>query len=173
MPITEKQCTSCGIVKPTDAFSPDKRRADWLQGKCKTCRVEEMKRIREANPERAREISRNSFARNRKKGTEYRRKWKRENKDRVKGYALKKRYGITIEQLHAMRQSQNDKCAICGNQLTARAHTDHNHKTGKVRGVLCGGCNIGLGYIEKDGFLTNALAYLKRYSDGFQMGPRE
>lgn len=171
MKITEKQCTACGVVKPADAFSPDKRRSDWLQGKCKACRVEEMKRIREANPERAREISRLSFAKNRKKGTAYRIEWKRRNRDRVRGYTLKARYGITIEQLAEMKTAQDHKCAICRKDLTARAHTDHNHASGKIRGVICGGCNIAIGFIEKPGFLEAALAYLHHH-DGFQIGPR-
>lgn len=172
MPITEKQCTKCGIVKPTDAFSPDKRRPDWLQGQCKACRCEQMRQIREADMDKAREISRRSFAKNRKKGTEYRLEWKRRNRDKVRGYALKERYGITIEQLNAMKEAQGHRCAMCGKELTARAHTDHDHTTGKVRGILCGGCNLGLGYVEKAGFLENAREYLRRHQSGFQTEPR-
>lgn len=171
MPINEKQCTKCGVVKPADRFSPDKRRNDWLQGQCKDCRTEEMRAHRESDPENAREISRRSFAKCRKKGTEYRLAWKRKNPDRVRGYALKRLYGITLDQLKALRAAQNESCAICAKPLTSRAHTDHNHDTGKVRGILCGGCNLGLGFIEKDGYLERALAYLKHH-DGLHTAPR-
>lgn len=169
--LEEKQCTKCGIVKPVDAFSPDKRRADWRQGQCKDCRTVAMRKDREANPEKAREISRRSFAKCRKKGAEYRLEWKRRNRDKVRGYELKKRYGITVEQLAQMREAQGGLCAICDTPLKTRAHTDHCHKTNAVRGILCGGCNLGLGFIEKANFLPRALAYLEKHH-GFHTAPR-
>lgn len=168
----KKQCTKCGIVKPFDAFSPDKRRADWRQGQCKDCRTASMKKDREADREKSREISRRSYAKTRKKGTEYRLEWKRRNKDRVRGYALKGRYGITLEQLEQMREAQGHRCAICEKALSPKAHTDHCHDSGKVRGVLCGGCNLGLGFIEKPEYLAKAMAYLEKHQVGLQTTPR-
>lgn len=170
---TEKQCLKCGVVKPFDNFSPDKRRADWRQGQCKVCRTAQMQEHRAKDPEKSREIARRSFAKNRKKGTEYRLEWKRRNGDKVRGYALKSRYDITQEQVDQMKSEQGGLCPLCARELPAiRAHTDHSHATGKIRGILCGGCNIGLGFIEKPDFLPRALAYLKRHQDGFQTEPR-
>lgn len=162
MHITEKQCTKCGVVKAAECFSPDRRRADWLQGQCKGCRRDQQKADRAAHPEKHAEISRRSFARNRKAGTENRLAWKRRNRDKVRNYTLKGRYGITAEDVECMREAQGQCCALCGKALTARAHTDHCHSSGVVRGIICGGCNIGLGFIEKPGFLKAALAYLAR-----------
>jgi hypothetical protein len=55
---------------------------------------------------------------------------------------------------------QKNKCAICKCCLL-KPHRDHNHKTKKLRGVLCVGCNSGLGHVEKPRWLRKALAYLE------------
>jgi hypothetical protein len=61
---------------------------------------------------------------------------------------LKKKYGLTEEALRGMLADQANRCAICFNVLT-RAHIDHDHETGKVRGILCPRCNAFLGQYEK------------------------
>lgn len=64
---------------------------------------------------------------------------------------LKNNFDLTIEQYNQMFVDQNGVCAICGN-INTKGHrlcVDHNHKTGKVRGLLCVFCNIFAGYIEK------------------------
>lgn len=54
------------------------------------------------------------------------------------------------------------KCKICEKELHEEIHIDHNHTTGKVRGILCGKCNKGLGQFNDNiEFLTNAINYLK------------
>lgn len=63
---------------------------------------------------------------------------------------------------------QEGKCAICKKELVldggkAGMHTDHDHKTSKVRGLLCAKCNRGLGcFDDNPGFLTEAIKYLER-----------
>jgi len=76
---------------------------------------------------------------------------------------LKRRYGITLEQYEAMLESQNGKCAICkGDCLTGRnLAVDHDHETGKVRGLLCSKCNQGLGQLNNIELLQRAIDYLK------------
>ena len=78
---------------------------------------------------------------------------------------LKCRYGLTQNDVAAMRSAQDDKCAICGNVFDEAnkgmaLHIDHCHATGRVRGLLCGKCNISLGHLEKEGFLESAIRYL-------------
>lgn len=124
---------------------------------------------RAANPEKHRAISQKSFARNRKTGTENRLSWKRRNRDKVRGYELKRRYGLTSEDQRRLRDAQDGKCGVCRKPLKERAHTDHDHKTGAVRGMLCGGCNIALGFFEKPGFYEAAMAYLAGHA-GVQTG---
>lgn len=74
-------------------------------------------------------------------------------KERNKHYALQSLYGITLKQYNEMFEVQNGCCAICGkhqNEFKKALYVDHNHKTGMIRGLLCGKCNTTLGYIEKD-----------------------
>jgi len=66
--------------------------------------------------------------------------------------SLKNNYGITIEDYNTLLTQQGEKCAICGkhqSEFNYPLHIDHDHKTGKVRGLLCSGCNTGLGHFEK------------------------
>jgi hypothetical protein len=76
-------------------------------------------------------------------------------------------YGITSGQYITLLVSQFNECAICAipfdkkNKATS-PHIDHDHATGKVHGILCSVCNLGLGRIEKPGFLKPALEYLER-----------
>jgi DNA repair exonuclease SbcCD ATPase subunit len=61
---------------------------------------------------------------------------------------LKSDYGMTPEQWQAMFEAQGRKCAICGSEHPNAKpgwNTDHCHKTGRVRFILCAHCNRGLG----------------------------
>jgi hypothetical protein len=72
------------------------------------------------------------------------------------------KYGINKEQYNIMMLNQDGKCKICEKELHEEIHIDHNHTTGKVRGILCGKCNKGLGQFNDNiEFLTNAINYLK------------
>jgi hypothetical protein len=68
---------------------------------------------------------------------------------------LLKIYGITRNEYEALRLKQDNRCAICKRPFEKLPHVDHDHKTGKVRGLLCGDCNRGLGWIEKIGEAAN------------------
>ncbi len=56
---------------------------------------------------------------------------------------LRRKYGITLKQYYRMLKAQDYKCAICRRPFDEKrkANVDHNHKTGKVRGILCYRCN--------------------------------
>ncbi len=59
-----------------------------------------------------------------------------------------------------MFAKQNGVCAICGNPpKKTRLAVDHNHTTGKNRGLLCGSCNGVLGYLDNPVWLEKALIY--------------
>lgn len=81
-------------------------------------------------------------------------------------YCWANRYGMTPEKLQERISAANGRCELCGDP-TPEPHVDHDHTTGKVRGVLCPGCNLGLGHfresVEK---LELAIAYLKREKGG-------
>lgn len=112
-------------------------------------------RHRLACPERVRELRRASYQRRK---TFLR---TRQRKER-----LHKLYGLTPEDVASMIAAQNNRCAICGDIMRGprNQHIDHDHRTGKIRGVLCCKCNTSLGYLEHPNWrewLVKAEAYLR------------
>lgn len=83
-------------------------------------------------------------------------------RERDIGYWLAREYGLTYEFFCKMFQKQDGKCKICGlPQLEKRLAIDHDHKTGKIRGLLCDKCNRGLGHFNDDTNLMKlAIDYL-------------
>lgn len=78
-----------------------------------------------------------------------------------------KQLGITSNDYFDMLKSQNYKCAICdseiGDKAGNRLYVDHNHKTGKVRGLLCMNCNFAIGQFQDDvNLLKRAIEYLEK-----------
>jgi len=83
-------------------------------------------------------------------------------------YALKAAYGITPEEYDAMYERQEGRCAICGDPkdswqpgmgVKGRFRflvVDHDHRTGRVRGLLCTHCNIGIGQFREDPAIMRA-----------------
>ena len=78
---------------------------------------------------------------------------------------LKRRYGITPEEYQALSDAQNGLCRICQGPPQGRwkrLHVDHDHATGKVRGLLCHWCNNMLGHAkDSPTVLQAAIAYLQ------------
>lgn len=94
-------------------------------------------------------------------------KYYEKHKDKVKLRSmtrhLRTKYGITPEDVTAMKSSQDNKCKICGDDLsTVKSCIDHQHTTGKIRGILCHRCNVGLGYFkDSTDRLLSAITYLE------------
>jgi len=92
--------------------------------------------------------------------------WIKNNPERFKEIcrhsALKYNYGLTFVQFKKMRKFQKNRCAICDKKFNKTPHVDHDHITGKIRKLLCGNCNRGLGGF-KDSILNlkKAIKYLK------------
>lgn len=110
---------------------------------------------RKANPERVLA----QLARQREKQRGVNRDRHRENERK---YRRKYLYGLTAETYDALLRAQDGKCAMCEFPPPAgkTLHVDHDHATGAVRGLLCAGCNIGLGAYETPGFIQAAKRYL-------------
>lgn len=89
------------------------------------------------------------------------------NSDWHKEYKLMKNYGITRKQFDEMHQNQNGKCYICEKIIEGRdIKVDHNHKTGKVRKLLCHHCNTSLGLLnENPELFYKCINYLKEFDD--------
>jgi hypothetical protein len=96
------------------------------------------------------------------------RKWNNANKDRVQGYRRKYRYGVSPERMKAQLDAQSSQCLICFDDLTlSTAHVDHDHTTGKVRGLLCKACNLGVGFFKDNAFLMGLAAeYVTQAAEG-------
>lgn len=93
-----------------------------------------------------------------------------EARKKARDYQLKKKFGISPEDYDQLLESQDGRCAICRRPDSRSRykpfHVDHDHKTGKVRGLLCAGCNTGLGNLQDDPeVLLRAIAYLRRDND--------
>lgn len=87
-------------------------------------------------------------------------------KDWNRNSKLKSAYGLTIIEFNTMLASQGDSCAVCGGVAGGRGnfHVDHNHKTGKIRGLLCHNCNITLGLVKDNKeHLIKLISYLENY----------
>lgn len=82
------------------------------------------------------------------------------------GYNIKRKYGISISEYEELLVKQNGVCAICKGTKTSsnkngRFCVDHDHETGKIRGLLCSNCNTALGLMKDDiTRLARAIEYL-------------
>jgi hypothetical protein len=73
-----------------------------------------------------------------------------------------RKYGVSDDDVRVMLERQMHACGICYDSIDIRAHVDHDHKTGRVRGLLCTRCNTMLGHARDDiANLTAAIGYLK------------
>jgi Autographiviridae endonuclease VII len=90
---------------------------------------------------------------------------KRANKAR-RGAELRRYYGMSLEDYDAKLAAQSGVCAMCGRKFKRSLCVDHCHKTGLLRGLLCRGCNVGIGNLGDDWrFLFTSAVYLV-YWDG-------
>ena len=100
-------------------------------------------------------------AANREKLNARMRDYRKLHPEKVKAANLS-RYGISLEEFLAMSEAQNHACAICKKQKALCV--DHCHKTGKVRELLCHGCNKVLGHSDEcQKTLRESARYLKRH----------
>ena len=76
---------------------------------------------------------------------------------------LKTKYNLTEKSWGDLYLKQSGKCAICSKETT-KLHVDHCHKTGVVRGLLCNGCNLGIGQFNDNiDALRSAAKYLETF----------
>lgn len=172
-----KLCPKCEQHLPYDQFHKHKGKGLLgLKSWCKTCDNAKMKELRETDPE---------WRKNRNKATsryyyenaeEQRRKASirdnsPEGKRKRAERSYKRKYGMTLAQVEHLKQLQNNLCAICNTEFTQgwdeRGQcVDHDHKTGKVRGLLCRRCNLGIGQLgDSHEILIAAAEYLKRHQE--------
>ena len=106
-------------------------------------------------------------------------RWERLRARRRKGQL--KRVGWTVERFDEKWEEQEEKCEICGREIsreieshhTDKAYADHKHvEPPKPRGILCVNCNLGLGnFKDSPELMQAAIAYVKKYDGGKPSGP--
>ena len=91
--------------------------------------------------------------------------------EQKRNWALRSKYGITLQQYEEMLEAQGSRCAICQTKESnpdrklAPFAVDHCHATGKVRSLLCSNCNFMLGAARDDvSTLTAAIRYLTEHT---------
>jgi Recombination endonuclease VII. len=112
------------------------------------------------------------ITRDRQRCREYDRKRRAENPEKVRKEFfrshIRRKYSLSEEDYGLLMSAQLGTCAICGitfsqKSMSDKPHVDHDHKSGKVRGLLCGFCNRGLGQFKDDRhLLMSAVEYLDR-----------
>lgn len=150
-----RSCTACGEAKEEAAFPPPKP----------SNRMRPQRRCRECcnRKERERRSSSDRHA-------AYLREYRAEHRDCRRRWNLWSKYRITPDDYDNMLAAQGGVCAICtGPQDRVSKDgsywfdVDHDHRTGKVRGLLCHSCNTGIGKLKDDiSVLERAAGYLRR-----------
>ncbi len=160
-----KRCTKCEIRLPKNKFAKNPKGRGGLEPQCKECRSQWNREYYKRNRKRINQRNKEYWQKNRewfaRRQTEYQ-KTKRGREVFRRGH-LKYAYGISLERHEQMYVDQGGCCPVCGEAvLYNKIHTDHDHKTGKVRGLLCRKCNLMLGYAEDDpSVLESAAKYLR------------
>lgn len=152
---THRRCPACGTVKAVDLFyrKTTKTARGWAwDTQCIECRRAACRDYGSG----AKDL-RNARLR----------EWRKRNPvaaakvDRRR--SLKRKYGLTPEQVEAMRLAQGGRCAIC-DRKSARLFVDHCHTKGHVRALLCQTCNTFLGWYEKKAdTILRFQRYLERH----------
>ena len=145
----KKECTKCKKRKLYSQFHVDRTRIDGRRKWCRVCNNAYAITRRALNPERHRATQR---------------AWRQAHPERRKELWLINAYGIFPDEFRKMVREQRGRCAICEDKLL-RPEVDHNHVTGQIRGLLCGPCNQGIGFLRDCPIiLTKAIRYLKKIS---------
>lgn len=140
-------CPRCELVKPITDFSTIKVKGG-IASHCKSC-------CNELGEERS---IRDDVKQQRHDYYESR---KRKARDR----ALRKKFGITIDDYESLLALQNNVCAICGKIDKSKSlAVDHDHNTGQVRSLLCSRCNPAVGFLLEDfDLIEKVLEYVKKW----------
>lgn len=136
----KRACQKCLKKKSLSEFG---KQGDGLQVWCKKCM--------------------NAFQRNwNKDHPDYYSTRKSRNQFYFRDQKLMKVYGLTRLDYEEILKRQNSSCAIC-RSASQKLVVDHDHLTGRVRGLLCRRCNTRLGYVEMTDWASSAMKYLDLY----------
>ena len=143
-----KICTKCKIEKPVSCFYKNCGNKDGLTYICIQCNAKYKKD-------------------NRKRYSEQQAQYVK-NHPEIRSRRILKTYGLTAEAYHKMFVSQKGVCAVCKKPCSRNTFlsVDHDHKTGRVRKLLCSHCNLILGLAGDDPHIFVAfVSYLGQFED--------
>jgi hypothetical protein len=147
-----KICLFCHKELPLDFFYDSPRGKFGKQSYCKLCHNLRSTKWRENNREKANGYSRDAHRRDKVKNAPAKREW-----------WYKSQYGMTEPDYQKLVVIQGNRCLICEEKSDKRLYVDHDHKTGKVRGLLCNRCNAAIGLMKDDSWrLARAIMYLSK-----------
>lgn len=154
-----KICAKCKEEKALQEFNKSNQTSDGLSRHCKFCIKTYFKEYYKKNKRKIDKKNLNWAKENKDKMSEFGKRHFKKNFNKIKSKRIKYRYNITIEEYSKMLEEQDYQCKIC-KEIKALC-IDHDHKTGKVRGLLCGKCNRGIGFFNDNiKSLHNAIDYL-------------
>lgn len=164
-----KTCTKCMAPKDETEFGKDKNRPDDRTPWCKLCRSGSASKFYKANSVRIKARIAKYAADNKESVVIQQRRWRKAHPDRIASYNreqneadpgrarrghLRRKYGMADHDFEIMLRAQGGRCANpkCRTDKPGgngnRFHIDHDHETGKVRGLLCGRCNAAAGLLD-------------------------
>lgn len=151
---TEMRCSKCETIKPINLFNKHMIKIRYPY--CISCRREATNRHHSSEENKERH-----------------KKWYAEQYEpTARDLYYMRKYGITLHEYQKMSILQNDLCKIClqpdktilREDGAVHLVVDHCHDSGKIRGLLCRSCNLGLGFFaDSPSVLEKAIAYLKMH----------
>ena len=143
----DRKCTFCGELDK-NKLTKSKSHPSGVRPICNSCKWQRYYKNRK-------------IVRDPEKVKIYRERHAKKSKSRY----LMCKYGISLDEYNILLEQQDGKCAICGiheSKVDRNLSVDHNHETGKVRGLLCINCNSALGMFKDDyQIILKAVKYLK------------
>lgn len=177
-----KQCHKCHMAKELSLFSKDSGNKDGLYSWCKECvsihhkinrpRMKANNLLwKKNNLIKVKEYQKNYDKLHQKEKLLKKQLHRRNNPDLHKERQLRRIHKIGLQDYNLLFNKQNGVCAVCNSIETLKHHrsqvtldlaVDHDHKTGKIRGLLCSKCNKGIGvFSDSLDLLNKAISYLK------------
>jgi len=143
-----KRCSKCGVLKPVTEFHKNRARWDGLANECRECSLVRHQKRYASNRELYNTKAQAYYSKNAER-----------IRRSIRSRSIRTKYGITVEEYQRLYDLQEGRCAVCGQSETAidpqrgtvkKLAVDHDHITGRVRGLLCGACNRALGLLKED-----------------------
>jgi len=170
MKYKNKNCLRCGLE-----YSPNSPTQKYCENCREICYKEKMKEYYLKNKKKKVKQMKEYYLKNKEKLDKKHIEYYYENRSMIskqmKEWKLEKNYGLTVKKYNKMLKKQKGFCPIClkkinGNNKNGRrkANVDHNHKTGKVRELICINCNLVIGLLKENIKVSkNITKYLEKH----------